>query len=195
MASEIICHHCGQAHRDAPVAVGQHALCARCGSVLQRSAPPPDVALALTVTALVLAIPALQLPIAIVSKLGHERTSRLITGIVALWRAGMHLLAIWVALCGMIVPLALLGALGALLISARLGRGLSRRQNQWLLGAARAFERWSMPEVQVLAVLVAFVKIGKLVHVTVGPGLWCYGAMAVAILFAWRSAGSPEVHE
>jgi paraquat-inducible protein A len=44
-----------------------------------------------------------------------------------------------------------------------------------------------MPEVQVLAVLVAVVKIGSVVHIAIGPGLWCYAGMSMAILLALRS--------
>ncbi|MNC97084.1 Paraquat-inducible protein A [compost metagenome] len=43
-----------------------------------------------------------------------------------------------------------------------------------------------MPEVQVLGIMVAFLKLGSVVTVKVGPGLWCYGAASLCLLVAWR---------
>jgi len=158
----------------------------RCDTVLAHgSRLGPDAGLAFTLTGLLLAAPAAVLPFITAGKLGEKQTGRVFTGVEGLWHNGMHLLAVWVLLCGAIVPAALLTVLAGLLLPARLGR--PPLQGRLLARAARALSDWAMPEVQVLAVLVALMKLGNLVDLTIGPGFWCYCAMTLACLLAWRS--------
>ena len=182
----LTCRLCGRDHHLVPVQPGERALCARCGGLLaKRGWFGRDAALAFTLTAFTLAIPAVSLPIVSVDKLHSERVGYLITGVEALWDDGMKLLAIWVLLCGAIAPLLLLGVLTGLLLPPKLGLPVAARGTLWR--AAYALEHWSMPEVYVLAVLVALTKLGTLVNVTVETGFWCYGAMTIMALAAWRS--------
>ncbi|HWA08171.1 MAG TPA: paraquat-inducible protein A [Opitutaceae bacterium] len=168
------------------MAPGDRAVCARCDTVLaSRPRLGPDAPVAFALTGLLLAPPAMLLPFVSAAKLGHDRAALLFTGVEALWDQGMHLLAIWVCLCGGAVPAALLVTLAGLLLPPRLGRQPLRPRMLWQ--AAHAFGHWAMPEVQVLAVLVALMKLGKLVDVAIGPGFWCYVAMTLALLCAWHS--------
>src|SRR5581483_7127396 len=105
------------------------------------------------------------------AKLHNAHAGGVITGARALWEDNMRLLAVWVALCGAIAPALLLGCLAALAAPARVREEIPGVR--WLWRAAHALEHWSMPEVHVLAVLVAFTKLGALVDVHVGLGLWC----------------------
>jgi paraquat-inducible protein A len=185
------CRLCGCEHAVVALAPGQRATCTCCGATLaRRSRFGLDAPLAFALTGLLLALPALTQPLLTVSKFGNTRAGLVVTGVAALWQHGMRLLAIWVLLCGTLAPVLLLGLLAALLLPQRLG--LSSRAAPWLARAAHSLEYWAMPEVHVLAVLVALVKLGSIVGVALHVGFWCYAAMSVMTLLAWRSF-DPEV--
>jgi paraquat-inducible protein A len=181
----LTCRLCGNVHRSVRLEPGERALCARCGTVLARASRlGPDAALVFSVTGLVLAVPASLLTFVRAGKLGAERLCTLFTGAGILWDGGMRSLALLVVLCGALVPFALLATLAAVHAPARFGwPGADLRP---LFRVAQGLGHWAIPEVQVLAVLVALMKLGSVVDVTVGPGFWCYCAMALSLLIAQR---------
>jgi paraquat-inducible protein A len=144
-----------------------------------------ESALVFTVTGLILAVPALTLPFMTAGKFGQERGSHLFTSVQSLWEKGMPLLSVWVLLCGAVVPILLLGILAAGLFRIRI-KGVVE-SSEFLTRAARALGYWAIPEVQVLSVLVALMKLGSVVDVTIGPGFWCYAGMSFSLLVAWRT--------
>ena len=97
------------------------------------------------------------------------------SGVNSLHAYGMPLVAIWVLLCGALVPLALLGALAI------------GRPHGFLLKMEAALAHWAMPEVYVLAVLVALTRLGTLVDVELNAGFWSYLAMSVFLMIASRA--------
>ena len=141
-------------------------------------------ALAFAMTGLFFAIPALFLPFVTLGKFGRERTTVLTDSFQGFWAHGFESLGMWVLLCGVIAPFGLLALLVATLLTDRKPslRNLNVRLRSWVRGV----EYWAMPEVQVLGVMVAFFKLGDVVQVFVGPGLWCYGAASLFTLLAWR---------
>jgi paraquat-inducible protein A len=180
------CRYCGQEHRVVALASHQKALCTQCGLTLAKgSALGSDSTVALIVTAAILAGPALLLPFVTVGKLGSVRTGHLLSGAQALWTEGMQLLSIWVMVCAALGPILMLLALAILTLPPRFGQRW--RWTASLERAAVALEEWAMPEVYVLAVLVALTKLGSLVDVRIEPGFWCYTAMSVLLLLSWRN--------
>ncbi len=129
------------------------------------------------------------MPIVTMNKFGSERASRLIHAVRGLWRNDMPELAVWVLFCGIVAPVVLL----ALIVLASPRPGSDEPFVPGLSRVIHTLQEWAMPEVQVLAVLVAFLKLGDLVEVRVGPGLWCYAAMTVCLLSAWRGYSSIEL--
>ncbi|MEO5957676.1 MAG: paraquat-inducible protein A [Opitutaceae bacterium] len=180
--SRLSCPVCGEEHRRVLLRQGDRALCVRCGALMaKRSIFGSSAAAAFTLTGLLLAVPATLLPFVTVAKFGNAHTGRLLTGVGALWDQDMRMLAIWVLLCGAVVPMLLLATLSALLLPSKFG-GAAAVQRM-----AHALEHWAMPEVNVLAVLVSLVKLRSQVEVHIGPAFWCYAAMSAMILLAWRS--------
>ncbi|MFT3870675.1 MAG: paraquat-inducible protein A [Nibricoccus sp.] len=182
----LTCPLCGQHHQPVALAAGERALCFRCDTVLARGPRfGRNTTLVFALTGLVLAGPALFLPFITAGKFGQERGGLLFSGVEGLWDHGMRLLSVWVLICGIVAPMILLGILTALLACAHMK--WRQRSGVFLVRAAHAVAYWAIPEVQVLAVLVALMKLGSVVHVTIGAGFWFYSGMAVSVLVAWRS--------
>ncbi|AOS43638.1 Inner membrane protein YebS [Lacunisphaera limnophila] len=141
-------------------------------------------ALAWSLTGLILLLVSLQLPFVAAAKFGRTNEGRMFSGIASLWHQGHVLLAALVAFCGLVAPLLLLGSLTWLALRpGGAGGHPLRRFARWL-------EPWSMPDVRLLAILVAFVKLSALVEAAPAAGLWCYGATAVCTLLALRALPS-----
>jgi paraquat-inducible protein A len=155
----------------------------------------PDATFVFAITGLILAAPATLLPFIGAAKLGDSRTSHLLTGVGALWDGGMRAVAILVLLCGLLLPVTLLAVLALLHVPGRFGWHPAGAAS--LLRAAHALGHWSIPEVQVLAVLVALMKLGSIVNITIGPAFWFYCAMAVSLILAQQgfAYGSPGAGE
>jgi paraquat-inducible protein A len=145
----------------------------------------PDAAFAFAVTGLILAVPATLLPFISAGKLGNERMSHLLTGVGALWDNSMQMVALLVLLCGWLMPVALLAVLAFAQVPARFGWRADASGE--LARSVGILEHWCIPEVQVLAVLVALMKLGSVVEVTIGPAFWFYCAMALSLILAQQS--------
>ena len=143
-----------------------------------------ESALAFAASGLLFSLPALFLPFVTLQQFGHVRTTYLTVGFFGFWSHGFSVLGAWVLFCGTLAPMALLGLLTVILASH--GR---KKYSEWHRRArdvAEVIEYWAMPEVQVLGVMVAFFKLGSIVTIRVGPGLWCYSAASLCLLVAWR---------
>jgi paraquat-inducible protein A len=174
----------------------QRACCARCdgtlGTVARRWVSNSRSA-AIATAALVLFPVAVTLPMIRIEKFGHTHEAGLIEGVTALLSSGQLLVGLVVLVCSVILPILKLAAI--LVLSS--GRLLRRRHRALTYRLVEWTGRWGMLDVLLVAVLVAVLKLGDMVEVSVGPGLLafttCVGlSLIAAAVFNPHSLWEPQ---
>jgi paraquat-inducible protein A len=170
-ADEVIaCHECGTVHRLPPMPDDTVAQCVSCGArILIRFERSIERTLALYLAALVLFLVANSLPILSMSIGGQHNASTILDSAKALYDDAMWPLAVAVALAGVLLPLAKIMGMLIILVPMQVGW-----RPRWIVGGFRWVERlrpWSMMEVYLLGIIVAYVKLQDLATVHVGIAL------------------------
>jgi paraquat-inducible protein A len=185
-AAELIgCADCGLVQMLPPVPANATAECVRC----HRPFAPPargsiDTALALTVAALLLLLPAASLPLMRVTSFGVPRHNWLPSGVEALWNYGFTSLSIVVFIFSIAIPFVYLGLMIWVLGGIRLGPTPSLGK---LFRWTAALRPWVMIEVYLVGCCVAYTRLESIGSVGVGAGGWCLlAATAAAVLAAVR---------
>jgi paraquat-inducible protein A len=173
------CPDCGLFQRLPPLPRGSVAHCPRCGAVLRRRRTDPvGRSLALALTGVLLFALALSLPFIDVEVGGKVRATTLLTGPAELEQQGVWELGVAVLITTLGAPIGRLLALTYVL----LGLGL-RHPPRHLYAVFRWVEwlsPWSMIEVFLLGVFVAYTRLIAIAHVQVGGAVLALGALMLA---------------
>jgi paraquat-inducible protein A len=137
-------------------------------------------ALAAAVAALLLFPLAISLPIMKLEQLGHVQEASIWSGSLGLLGEGELFVGSVVLLCSVVLPLVKLVGLVVLCTSER----FSRRHKARFYHAVELTGRWGMLDVLLIAVVVAWVKIGDLVEVRPGPAALAFTACVLLSLVA-----------
>jgi paraquat-inducible protein A len=116
-----------------------------------------------------------------IERLGHASESSLLGGVISLWSQGHWLISSIVLLFSVLLPPLKLIALA--LLSWR-PVALQHFHKALLYRAVEFLGRWSMLDVMLVAILVAFVKLGDLVNIWPGNGLIAFIALVLCSLLA-----------
>lgn len=176
-----LCPDCDLAVTVPEVNPKQEARCPRCSHLLDR---PKSLniqrLLALSLTGLILYLPANLYPILFMELAGQQHSSSIWGGVQGIWNEGFTVVAILVFFSAMLVPLFRLLVLLPVLTAA-----------YWQVGlwpAKQLYRRyihlceWGMVEIYMLGVLVSVIKLVDMATVQMGAGLFCYaGLMLVEI--------------
>jgi len=178
------CHCCGLVQELPDLPAEARAMCARCGVVVwdpaRRSGSQRRTAGA-ALAALILYPFAITLPIMSLERFGHSSEASIWTGSVGLLAKGEIFVGAVVLLCSVALPLAKLSGLLALTLGRRRFTKKSRgRMYRWIEWTGR----WGMLDVLLVAVVVAWIKIGDLVDVRPGPAALAFTLCVLLSLLA-----------
>ncbi|WP_240775315.1 paraquat-inducible protein A [Neokomagataea tanensis] len=175
------CFVCGQVQTLPSLKPGYSVKCVRCGTQLARrrrtSVIGTPAAFCITAAALYLVL--LLDPLMTLNVYGRENTVSLWAGPLELVRQGFGGIACLVALVTIVMPGVVIALMAAILYGAS-----KKRMPDWtpcLLAWYERLRTWSMIEVYVLGVLVAYTKLVDLAVVILQPGVYVLGALMITM--------------
>jgi len=177
------CGGCGQ-HQSVPaLQPGMSAKCARCGiTLVSIKTHLLNHSIALTVAALILMLIMCLTRLMSVETAGILIHAGLFSGPEELIRQGMPELGAVVIFVTILAPTAKLT--GTLYVLIRLHEASPPRHLRWVFAWAEKLRPWSMIEVFVLGVFVAYVKLGDLVRLELDIGVYALLVLTVIIIWA-----------
>ena len=177
------CPNCGKFQIVPALEPGSRANCVRCGSTLRRARTDPlGRALALNVAALSILGVACLMSLMTVSTAGMTRDANLFSGPEGMGRSGLWPLSIIVLFTTVAAPTLKLAAMAYVLTGLRMARPPRhiRRVFAWV----EHLRPWSMIEVYLLGVFVAYTKLIDLVHIELGVALYALGVLMFTMIAA-----------
>ncbi|WHZ24040.1 MAG: Paraquat-inducible protein A [Nitrospira sp.] len=188
----IACHECDLLQRKIALPPRGRARCRRCRAILYRDYPPgSDRALACTIAALMLFLIANAYPIVGLEVQGNRQTASLYDAVRTLWVEGREDVALLVGFTAMLTPAIEISLLIYLLLPLKFNRVTENTVP--ILRFLQTVRPWSMTEVFVLGVLVAFVKLEHLARVEAGIALWAFGGLIPLLIIASASFDPEEL--
>lgn len=177
------CRSCGRFQVVPAMDPGDSALCGRCGALLRKAMVDPlGRALALNLAALSILGVACLMSLMTVSTAGMTRQASLFTGPVDMGRSGLWELTVIVLFTTVVAPTLKLAAMCYVLLGLRLRR--PPRHVRRVYAFVEHLRPWSMVEVFLLGVAVAYTKLIDLVHIELGLALYALALLMLTMIAA-----------
>lgn len=185
------CPECDLLLQAEEVQIGVKAHCPRCACLLYRPRKQSiERTLALSLTGLILFVPANLLPLVGIKILGSIKDCILWDGVASLYYEGMWAVAVLVFLASMGFPLCKIVL--SLLLSAHLyARCYTTKLWLWMRWLQH-LEEWAMLEVYTLGIIVACVKLSSMSELRFGFGLYAFVSL---LLVAGMLSTSLDEHQ
>jgi paraquat-inducible protein A len=177
------CPDCGQFQTVPALPPGTRALCLRCDAVLRHTRRDPlTLPLALNLAALMLFGLGAGLTLMSVNTAGQFHAASLFSGPLGLEQHGLWELSLVVLFTTAAAPLARVLCMLAVLLGLRLPH--PPQEIRSLYAWVEHLRPWSMIEIYLLGVFVAYVRLKAIVHIDLGTALYALAALMVVMVAA-----------
>jgi paraquat-inducible protein A len=177
------CPDCGQMQVLPAMPPGARAICLRCDAVLRHTRRDPlTLPLALNISALVLFCLGATLTMMSVSTAGQQRVADLVSGPVELEHYGLWEISVVVLVTTVAAPLARVLCMLFVLIGLHLKRPPAELRT--IFAWVEHLRPWSMVEIYLLGLFVAYVRLSGMSTVDLGPAIYALGALMVIMVLA-----------
>ncbi|ATI12482.1 MULTISPECIES: paraquat-inducible protein A [Acetobacter] len=175
------CPCCGHYQHLSELKPGTQARCCRCGQLLDRRNRTSPIAtpLAFCISSASLYLAMLLSTLMMLDLYGRERTVDILTGPIELLHEGWGEIGVLVAIATIIVPGLVISMMMLVLVGA-----LQPKLPFWVPHLLKWYERlrpWSMVEVYILGVFVAYTKLSDMAYVQVGAAVFLVASLMVTM--------------
>jgi paraquat-inducible protein A len=177
------CRDCGQMQIMPALPAGARAVCLRCDAVLRHTRHDPLLLpLALNISALILFVLGVTLTLMSVSTAGQHRAADLITGPIEMEQYGLWEISVVVLVTTVAAPLARVLCMLVVLLGLRLKR--PPVELRAIYAWVEHLRPWSMVEIYLLGLFVAYVRLSGMAAVDIGPAIYALFALMVIMVLA-----------
>lgn len=157
---------------------GHYLACGRCGKTISKTYHNSiDRVLILSLTGLLLYIPAMLLPLMTLSSIGLTESGNVIDTCINFFQNGYYLVALMVLVTAVIFPFFKLFLPFLISLCLKLNK-----HPAWLrpgLKLLKHLDEWGMVEVYLLGILITLIKMGDMASITYDPGFFCFIALVL----------------
>lgn len=172
------CPDCDKLYHDVVLLKGMKLRCSRCGSILKiYIGDSLDKTLAMSLTGLLLFIPALTMPIMAISVLGLQGTGSVVGSIRIMFHTGFPFVGTMILLVSVLFPLVKLACL--FWVSFSLKARCYSTNLPLVFRTYKHLSKWGMVEVYMLGILVSIVKMHSMGTLEFNPGFFCFTALFI----------------
>lgn len=172
------CRGCDLLYYEKSLTGGKKLRCPRCGTTLRTAIPDSlNKTLALSLTGLLLIIPAMYMPIMTFTVMGLKGTGNVIDATRVMFLKGFPFVGSMVLLASILFPVAKLALLFWVAFSLKVQRYWSNLP--LLFRTYKHLAEWGMVEVYMLGILVSIIKMYSMAHIDYNTGFFCFIALVV----------------